>query len=79
MSTQPGYAAPAVTTATSLPRRGAGSAVLMVPVVSTGSNNGGNGDEQPGAAVVGAEQFLSGDAVAEIEAGLRALAATGEQ
>ena len=72
MSTQPGYAAPAVTTASSLPRRGAGSAVLVVPVGVTGSD-----DEQPGAAVVGAEPFLPDDAVAEIEAGLRALAATG--
>ena len=72
MSTQPGYAAPVVTTVSSLPRRGTGSAVLVVPVVSTGSI-----DEQPGAVVVGAEPFLPDDAVAEIETGLRALAATG--
>ena len=72
MSTQPGYAAPVVTTVSSLPRRGTGSAVLVVPVVSTGSD-----DEQPGAVVVGAEPFLPDDAVAEIETGLRALAATG--
>jgi leucyl aminopeptidase len=71
VSTQPGYAAPTVTSASSLPRRGAGSAVLIVAVVSTGS------DDQPGAAVVAAEPFLPADAVAEIEAGLRALAATG--
>jgi leucyl aminopeptidase len=45
--------------------------VLVVPVVSTGS------DDQPGAVVVAAEPFLPADAVAEIEAGLRALAATG--
>jgi leucyl aminopeptidase len=71
VSTQPGYAAPTVTSASSLPRRGAGSAVLIVAVVSTGS------EDQPGAAVVAAEPFLPADAVAEIEAGLRALAATG--
>jgi leucyl aminopeptidase len=45
--------------------------VLVVPVVSTGS------DDQPGAAVVAADPLLPADAVAEIEAGLRALAATG--
>jgi leucyl aminopeptidase len=71
VSTQPGYAAPAVTTASSLPRRGSGSAVLVVPVVSTGS------DDQPGAVVVAAEPFIPADAVADIESGLRALAATG--
>ena len=46
--------------------------MLIIPVVSTGS------DDQPGAAVVAAEPFLTADAVAEIEAGLRALAATGK-
>jgi leucyl aminopeptidase len=71
VSTQPGYLAPAVTVASSLPRRSAGSAVLIVPVVSTGD------DEQPGAVVVAAEPFLPAGAVAEIEAGLQALDATG--
>src|ERR1700761_9679746 len=74
VSTQPGYLAPAVTVASSLPRRGAGSAVLIVPVVSAGPEGT---EDQPGAVVVAAEPFLPADAVAEIEAGLRALNATG--
>ena len=48
-----------------------GSSVLLVPVVSTGD------DDRPGAVVAAAEPFLAADAVAEIEAGLRALEATG--
>jgi len=44
---------------------------LIVPVVSTGD------DDRPGAVVAAAEPFLTADAVAEIEAGLRALEATG--
>ncbi len=71
VSTQPGYLAPTVAVASSLPRRSAGSAVLIVPVVSFGD------DDEPGAAVLAAEPFLPSDAVAEIEAGLRALNATG--
>ncbi|MGV0554430.1 M17 family peptidase N-terminal domain-containing protein, partial [Mycobacterium kansasii] len=71
MSTEPGYASPAVTVASSLPRRAAASTVLIVPVVSTGD------DDKPGAAVAEAGPFLSSDAVAEIESGLRALEATG--
>jgi leucyl aminopeptidase len=71
VSTQPGYLAPTVAVASSLPRRSAGSAVLIVPVVSSGD------DDQPGAAVLAAEPFLPSDAVAEIEAGLLALNATG--
>ncbi|HYB38300.1 MAG TPA: leucyl aminopeptidase [Mycobacterium sp.] len=71
MSTEPGYLSPSVTVASALPRRGAASAVLIVPVVSTGD------DDQPGAAVATAEPFLNADAVAEIEAALRALDATG--
>ncbi len=47
--------------------------MLIVPVVSTGPEGT---EDQPGAAVV-AEPFLPKDAVAEIEAGLRALNATG--
>jgi len=47
------------------------SSVLIVPVVSTGD------DDRPGAVVAAAEPFLTADAVAEIEAGLRALEATG--
>ncbi|SON62077.1 putative cytosol aminopeptidase [Mycobacterium simulans] len=75
MTTEPGYRSPSVIpsvrVATSLPKRGAGSSVLLVPVVSTGE------DDKPGAVVASAEPFLPADAVAEIEAGLRALDATG--
>jgi leucyl aminopeptidase len=67
----PGYQAPTVTVSSSLPRRGVGDAVLIVPVV-----NGSEGDDaQP--SVLAAEPYLGGDAVAEIESGLRALGATG--
>jgi leucyl aminopeptidase len=69
--TQPGYPAPTVAVASSLPRRSAGSAVLIVPVVSSGD------DDKPDAAVIAAEPFLSSEAIAEIESGLRALNATG--
>jgi leucyl aminopeptidase len=71
VTSEPGYQPPSVNVATSLPKRSAGSAVLLVPVVSTGD------EDTPGAAVVSAEPFLSPEAVAEIEAGLRALDATG--
>ncbi|MGA7468969.1 M17 family peptidase N-terminal domain-containing protein, partial [Mycobacterium sp.] len=74
MSTYPGYLAPTVSVASSLPRRGTGSAVLIVPVVSSGPEDT---RDEPGAVVVAAEPFLQGDAVAEIEQGLRALGATG--
>ncbi|MDI3313749.1 MAG: leucyl aminopeptidase [Mycobacterium sp.] len=71
MSTFPGYPAPAVSVTSTLPRRGAATAVLIVPVVSTGD------EDQPGAAVTAAEPFLPAAAVAEIEAGLRAIDAKG--
>jgi leucyl aminopeptidase len=71
VSTEPGYQSPAVSVASSLPRRGAASAVLIVPVVSTGD------EDQPGALVAAAEPFLDADPVAEIEAGLRAEDAKG--
>jgi leucyl aminopeptidase len=74
VTTEPGYQSPTVNVATgtsALRARGAGAAVLLVPVVSTGD------DDRPGAAVAAAEPFLSPEAVAEIEAGLRALQATG--
>lgn len=57
--------------ATALPKRGAGSSVLVVPVVSVGD------DERPGATVAAAGELLPAEAVAEIEAGLQALGATG--
>lgn len=71
MSTEPGYQAPSVTVATSLPKRGAGSSVLLVPVVSTGD------EDRPGAVVEAADPFLSPEAIEEIEADLIALGATG--
>ncbi len=70
-TTEPAYQAPTVNVAASLPKRNVGSAVLVVPVVSTGD------EDKPGAVVSAAGPFLSADAVAEIEAGLRALEATG--
>ncbi|TXI41187.1 MAG: leucyl aminopeptidase, partial [Mycobacterium sp.] len=69
MSTQPGYTAPTVTVATSLPKRGMGSTVLIVPVVT-----GADGDGAP--KVVGGP-FLDAEAIGEIEVGLRALGAKG--
>jgi leucyl aminopeptidase len=71
VSTEPGYQSPSVTVATSLPSRGIAKATLIVPVVSSGD------EDQPGAVVAVAEPFLPHDAVTEIEAGLRALDATG--
>ena len=71
MTTELGYQAPSVNVATSLPKRGAGSSVLLVPVVSTGD------EDTPGAVVASPEPFLPADAVTEIESGLRALDATG--
>ncbi len=69
--TSSGYQAPAVTVATSLPKRGVGSSVLLVPVVSAGDK------DEPGAAVAAAAELLPAEAVAEIEAGLKGLGATG--
>jgi leucyl aminopeptidase len=71
VTTEPGYQAPSVNVATSLPKRSAGSAVLLVPVVSTGD------EDKPGAVVTAAEPFLPDEALAEIQDGLRALEATG--
>lgn len=71
VSTETGYASPTVNVASSLPRRAAASTVLIVPVVSTGD------DDKPGAVVALDEPLLPAEAVAEIEAGLRALEATG--
>ncbi|CAN5680302.1 leucyl aminopeptidase [soil metagenome] len=67
MSTQPGYQSPAVTVATALPKRGVGSAVLIVGVLST---------DDEGATVV-ANPFLDAEAVGEIEVALKALGAKG--
>ncbi|WP_197515590.1 leucyl aminopeptidase [Mycobacterium sp. E1747] len=71
MTTDLSYDSPSVNVATSLPKRGAGSSVLIVPVVSTGD------EDRPGAVVAPGESLLPADAVTEIESGLRALDATG--
>ncbi|OBH86447.1 leucyl aminopeptidase [Mycobacterium sp. E2989] len=71
VTTELSYQSPSVNVATSLPKRGAGSSVLIVPVVSSGD------EDSPGAAVAPGESLLPADAVAEIESGLRALDATG--
>nr|WP_156297947.1 MULTISPECIES: leucyl aminopeptidase [Mycobacterium] len=70
-TTSSGFQAPTVNVATSLPKRGVGSSVLLVPVASTG------GKDEPGATVAAGTALLPADAVAEIEAGLKALGATG--
>jgi len=67
MSSQPGYQSPAVTVSATLPKRGVGSAVLIVPVIT---------DENDAAAVV-ANPFLDAEAVGEIEVALKALGAKG--
>ncbi|MGI9126054.1 MAG: leucyl aminopeptidase [Mycobacterium sp.] len=65
MSTQPGFSAPTVTVSTTIPKRGSGAAVLIVPVV------GGEG----GAPAVVGGPFLDAEAIGEIEVALRALGA----
>lgn len=70
-TTSSGFQAPTVNVATSLPKRGVGSSVLLVPVASTG------GKDEPGATVAAGTGLLPAEAVAEIEAGLKALGATG--
>src|ERR1700684_3159153 len=74
VSTQPGYQTPTVSVASSLPRRGTGSAVLIVPVVSSGPED--TSDER-GAVLAAAETCLQADVLTEIQEGLRALSATG--
>ena len=70
MSTaNPGYQAPSVAVASSLPKRTKGSAVLIVPVVS------GQDDDATGT-VVG-NPFLDAEAVGEIQVALKSLGAKG--
>ena len=70
MSTaNPGYQAPTVTVASSLPKRKKDSAVLIVPVVS--------GQDDDATATVVANPFLDAEAVGEIEVALKALGAKG--
>ncbi|WP_437339963.1 leucyl aminopeptidase [Mycobacterium asiaticum] len=68
-----GYQAPTVNAATSLPKRGLGATVLLVPVVSSGQDDGPGNASVPAVAA----ELLPAEAVAEIEAGLAALGATG--
>lgn len=65
------YNAPTTAVATALPKRGSDSSVLLIPVVAAGE------DDESRAQVVATDTVLSADAVTEIEAGLRALGATG--
>src|SRR6185437_7919716 len=78
VTTEPDYpvsfVSPSVSVSTGLPKRVAGSSVLLLPVVSTGSDES---DDRGSAVIASAEPFLTADVVAEIEAGLRALDATG--
>src|ERR1700712_1922313 len=67
MSSQPGYQSPTVAVSANLPKRGIGSAVLIVPVAT---------DENDTAAVVG-NPFLDAEAIGEIEVALKALGAKG--
>lgn len=75
MTSETGYQAPSVNVATSLPKRAAGSSVLLVPVVSTGS--GDESQDRSGAVVLTCQPLLSAEAIEEIEADLIALGATG--
>ena len=65
MSTQLGYQSPIVTVAGTLPKRGSGSAVLIVPVVA----------DDDGVVTVVDGGFLDTGAISEIEAALRATGA----
>ena len=67
MSTEPGYQPPAVTVSATLPKRGLGAAVLVVPVVT--------GDDDTAAVLT--NPFLDAEAVGELEVALKALGAKG--
>jgi leucyl aminopeptidase len=71
VSTESGYLSPTVTVATSLPKRGAGSAVLIVAVV------GGDPDGPDTTTTVVTNPFLDAEATGEIEVALAALGAKG--
>ena len=71
MSTESGYQSPTVTVATGLPKRGAGSAVLIIGVVS------GDSDSADATATVVANPFLDAEAIGEIEVSCKALNAKG--
>ncbi len=67
MSTAPGYQSPAVVVSATLPKKGLGSAVLIVPVVT--------GDDDQASVV--ANPFLDAEAIGELEVALKALDAKG--
>jgi leucyl aminopeptidase len=67
VSTTPGYQSPTVTVSATLPKKGLGSAVLIVPVVT------GDADQ----ATVVANPFLDAESVGELEVALKALGAKG--
>ncbi len=67
VSSAPGYQAATVTVSSSLPRKGADEAVLVIGVVS----------DDAGPKVLAAGPYLDDDAVAAIESGLQAVGATG--
>ncbi|AFM17964.1 leucyl aminopeptidase [Mycolicibacterium chubuense NBB4] len=69
VSTAAGYPSPAVTVASALPKRTVDSSVLVVPVVSSGDDDG--------RATVVANPYLDAEAVGEIEVALEALGAKG--
>ena len=69
MSSSLGYQPPTVTVASALPKKGIGSAVLVVPVVS--------GDDDASGPKVVANPFLDAETVGEIEVALSALGAKG--
>jgi leucyl aminopeptidase len=71
VSTEVGYVSPTVTVATALPKRVAGSAVLIVPVVS------GDPDNPDAAPAVVPNPFLDAEVTGEIEVALAALGAKG--
>jgi leucyl aminopeptidase len=67
VSTAPGFQSPTVTVSATLPKRGLGSAVLIVPVVA------GEDDD----VTVVANPFLDAEATGELEVALKALGAKG--
>ena len=73
MSTPPGYQSPVVTVASSLPKRKVDSSVLIVAVVSSGSDS----ESADAKAQVVANSYLDAEAVGEIEVALEALGAKG--
>jgi leucyl aminopeptidase len=76
VSALPGYQSPAVAVATSLPKRGVGSAVLIVPIVQDSVSGPDDGDTKASVSVVPGP-FLDPEAIGEIEVALTALGAKG--